>query len=60
MSQLTIKRAARILLDMFSRLFGGKRPPGHPRDPYAYQPVPKKRGPQDRSTAVALAEPDDE
>ena len=55
-----IKRATRILLDLLSRLFGGHRPPGHPRDTYAGQPVPKKRGPQDRSAAVALAEPDDE
>ena len=55
-----IKKATRILLDLLTRLFGGHRPPGHPRDPYAYQPVPKKRGPQDRSAAVALAEPDDE
>jgi hypothetical protein len=55
-----IEKVTCVLLDLFSRLFGGQRPPGHPRDPYAYQPVPKKRGPQDRSAAVALAEPDDE
>ena len=29
-------------------------------DPFAGVPSPKKRGPQDRSGAVALAEPDDE
>jgi hypothetical protein len=35
---------------------------GDPRveDPFAGVPLPKKRGPQNRSGAVALAEPDEE
>jgi hypothetical protein len=55
-----VKKVTRTLLELLSRLFRGHRPSGHPCDPYAYQPVHKKRGPQDRSAAVALAEPDDE
>ena len=55
-----MSKVTRMIRDILSRLFGGHWPPGHPRDPYAYQPVPKKRGPQDRSAAVAVVEPDDE
>ncbi|PYR22372.1 MAG: hypothetical protein DMF94_04925 [Acidobacteria bacterium] len=36
------------------------RPPGSPRDPYAWKPAPLKPRPRDRSGAVAVAEPDDE
>jgi hypothetical protein len=35
-------------------------PPPHPYDPYARKTAPRKRGPYDRSAAVAVAEPDDE
>lgn len=41
-----------------NRLFGNNPGPG--RDPFAGSPVRNKRGPNDRSTAVAVAEPDDE
>ena len=40
------------------RLFGNPPPAGY--DPFAGSPVRNKRGPNDRSAAVALAEPDDE
>ena len=36
------------------------RSPSDPRDPYARVLVPRKRGPNDRSSAVALAEPDED
>jgi hypothetical protein len=35
-------------------------PPGWPYDPYAWKPAPRKPRPKGRSSAVALAEPDDE
>jgi hypothetical protein len=34
--------------------------PGSPGDPYAWKPAPVRPRPKGRSTAVALAEPDDE
>ena len=43
-------------------LFGRKQiepPPRPPQDPYAFQPVSKKPGPNDRSGAVAVLEPED-
>ena len=54
-----IKTIRRLLLDLFTHFFGGHQSPGSSRDPYAGRPVPKKRGPQDRSAAVAVAEPDE-
>ena len=53
----------RLLLDLFRYFARGNRPagPGHsPPDQYALKPVPRKRGPYDRSAAVAVAEPEDE
>jgi hypothetical protein len=44
---------------VFNRLFSSGDPPAD-RDPYACAPVRNKRGPNDRSSAVAVAEPDDE
>ena len=54
-----VKAIKRILSNIIN-LIRGNRPPDKPRDPYAGAPVRNKRGPSDRSTAVALAEPDDE
>jgi hypothetical protein len=43
-------------------LFGRRQvePPPAPHDPYAYRTAPRKRGPYDRSGAVAVLEPDDD
>jgi len=38
---------------------GGHARPGSPRDPFAGKPVPVRRGPKNRSGAVAVAEPDE-
>ncbi|GEM_PF-2100841 len=46
------------LSQFLKRLFGNN--PGQGRDPYAGSPVRNRRGPGDRSAAVAVAEPDDE
>jgi hypothetical protein len=54
-----VKKVSQLLIQAFHRLFG-RRPPERPRDPYAGSLVPNRRGPKDRSSAVALAEPDDE
>ena len=43
-------------------LFGRRRvepPPTPPHDPYAYRTASRKRGPYDRSGAVAVLEPDE-
>ena len=43
-------------------LFGRRKvepPPAPPHDPYAYRTAPRKRGPYDRSGAVAVLEPDE-
>lgn len=45
------------LLEWAWRLITGRRPDS-PDDPYAAVRAPIKRGPQDRSAAVALEEPD--
>jgi hypothetical protein len=37
----------------------GQRPPGSPRDPYAWTPSRLRPGPSDRTSAVAVAEPED-
>jgi len=53
-----IWRLKRLIKQFFNRIF---RP--HPPmdiDPYAEVPVRTKRGPGDRSSAVAVLEPDDE
>ena len=44
-------------------LFGRKRiepPPQPPHDPYAYSTASRKRGPYDRSGAVAVLEPNED
>jgi len=49
------------LLSSLRRYFSqGDTPPDLPSDPYAERTAPKKRGPQDRGAAAAVAEPDDE
>jgi hypothetical protein len=54
-----------LVLRLVGRRFSPREPSesfGDPRveDPFAGVPSPKKRGPQNRSGAVALAEPDEE
>ncbi|MGA9497526.1 MAG: hypothetical protein WBV41_16820 [Terriglobales bacterium] len=54
-----------LVLRFVGRLFRSREPSeslGDPRveDPFAGVPSPKKRGPENRSGAVALAEPDEE
>ena len=52
-------RALKRLLD----LLGWRRrsqPPGSPRDPYAWKPIPHQPRPPGRTGAVAVAEPEDE
>jgi hypothetical protein len=51
-----LSKIKKYLRNLFNGLFG-ENPP---RDPYAGSPVRNKRGPNDRSAAVAVAEPDDE
>ena len=41
-------------------LWRGHRPPGPPDDPYARMPARLKPRPPGRSSAIAVAEPDDE
>jgi hypothetical protein len=49
------------LLARLKRLFGRKpEPEPEPEDPFAGVRSPNKRGPQNRSGAVALAEPDED
>ena len=38
----------------------GTPPPGSPRDPYAWKPAPVRPRPRGRTSAVAVAEPDDD
>jgi hypothetical protein len=38
----------------------GPLPPGSPHDPYAWKPAPVRPRPKGRSSAVAVAEPDDD
>ena len=44
----------------FGALFGHKPIEPPPHDPYAYRTAPRKRGPYDRSGAVAVLEPDED
>jgi hypothetical protein len=46
------------LLARLKQLFG-RKPEPEPEDPFAGVRSPNKRGPQSRSGAVALAEPDE-
>ncbi len=48
-----------VIKRFFARLFG-RRQIEPPHDPYAYRTAPRKRGPHDRSGAVAVLEPDDD
>jgi hypothetical protein len=49
------------LLNRLKRLFGRKpEPEPEPEDPFSGVRSPTKRGPQSRSGAVALAEPNEE
>jgi hypothetical protein len=41
------------------RLLFGRRRPGDPHAPYAGVPHPNRRGPHGRTSAVAVAEPDE-
>ncbi len=47
------------LVAQLKRLFG-RKPEPEPEDPFAGVRSPNKRGPQNRSGAVALAEPDED
>jgi hypothetical protein len=47
------------LSSLWSRISRWWRRDSEPQDPYAGVRVPLKRGPRDRSAAVALAEPDE-
>jgi hypothetical protein len=51
--------AAIARLRKFLADWRGDQPPNPHRDPYAWQPVPRKPGPKGRSGAVAVAEPDE-
>ena len=53
-----LKKINRFLLRLLNNLFNGNPPTD--RDPYAGVPVRNKRSPNDRTTAVMVAEPDDE
>jgi len=44
---------------VLSRLFGWFGTPPAPADPYVRVREPRRRGPSGRSTAVAVAEPDE-
>jgi|RhiMetdeSRZDD1v2_1073273.scaffolds.fasta_scaffold27886_9 hypothetical protein len=53
----------RRLIEHLLRLLGqwrGRRPSGSAGDPYAWKPVPRKRPPAGRVSAVAVAEPDED
>lgn len=52
-----MERLKSIVLKISERLFGGNPPLDN--DPYAGSPVRNKRGPNNRSAAVAVAEPDE-
>ncbi len=49
-----------FVLRFIRDLFRPRKPTDSVDDPLAGVPSPKKRGPQNRSGAVALAEPDEE
>jgi hypothetical protein len=57
-------RMLRLLKEIYVRacrfLSGGRYPGTPPGDPYAEVGAPLRRAPNDRSTAVALLEPDDD
>jgi len=55
------------MLAVIKRFLGGlfgrsqvEPPPAPTHDPYAYSTAPRRRGPYDRSGAVAVLEPDDD
>jgi hypothetical protein len=52
------KKISDMLRKLFNGLFGGTPPPE--RDPFAGSLVRTRRGPNDRGSSVAVAEPDDE
>ena len=49
-----------LVLRFVGNLFSSREPSESLDDPLAGVPSPKRRGPQNRSGAVALAEPDEE
>jgi hypothetical protein len=49
-----------FVLRLVRNLFKPREPSESVEDPLAGVPSPKRRGPQNRSGAVALAEPDEE
>jgi hypothetical protein len=53
-----MRRALNWILGWLS-LWRGRRPPGSPHDPYARTRSRLKPRPPDRSSAIAVAEPDD-
>jgi hypothetical protein len=46
--------------DFLRRLVGGRREPETPGDPYAYRFASRRPGPNSRSGAAAVAEPEEE
>jgi len=50
----------RAFAKLVSFLSGGRSSGGPPVDPYARVTAPRRKGPNDRSSAVAVLEPDDE
>jgi hypothetical protein len=51
-----------VIKRFLGALFGRKHvepPPPAPNDPFAYSTAPRRRGPYDRSGAVAVLEPDE-
>ena len=53
-----IDKLKHLLHQLLKNLFGSNPP--REEDPYAYSPVRSRRGPNDRSGSVAVAEPDEE
>ena len=53
-----LRKISAVLASLLKRLFGGNLP--EDRDPYAGSLVRNRRGPNDRGSAAAVAEPDDD
>jgi hypothetical protein len=53
-----LRKMNSLFRKLINGLFGGTPPIDD--DPFAGSPVRNKRGPNDRTAAVAVAEPDDE
>jgi hypothetical protein len=49
----------RLIRRLMALLRFGRQPPGDRRDPFAWRPVPRRPQPHPRSSAAAVAEPDE-